>query len=96
MSDPDIADAHKIWKGQQARRIRAQVLAASQICGICGHGQADTVDHKIPLSKGGDPLDPANMRPAHGVDGCPTCHRKCNQSRGNTLTPTRRPGSRPW
>jgi hypothetical protein len=23
------------------------------------------------------------MRPAHGVDGCPTCGLACNSSRGN-------------
>ncbi|WP_084963737.1 HNH endonuclease [Thermoactinospora rubra] len=82
--------------GRPWRRIRAQILAASQTCWICGHGGADTVDHVIPLTLGGAPLDPANLRPAHGVKGCPVCRRKCNSSKGNkTALPAPRT-SRAW
>lgn len=82
--------------GRPWRRIRAQVLAESQLCWICGHGAADTVDHVIPLSKGGDPLDPANLRPAHGVNGCPVCRRKCNSSKGAHVTLQAGRTSRVW
>jgi 5-methylcytosine-specific restriction endonuclease McrA len=84
--------------GRPWRRTRARVLACSDVCGLCGHPGSTTVDLIIPLSKGGDPLDPANLRPAHGVDGCPWCFRKCNSSRGNRdrLEPETHPRSRPW
>lgn len=82
--------------GRPWRRIRAQVLAESTTCWICGHDGSDTVDHVIPLSRGGDPLDPANLRPAHGVKGCPTCKRRCNQSRGTRPTFLAPKASRNW
>lgn len=53
------------------RRVRAQVLAASNVCWLCGHTGADTVDHVIPLrvlrETGRMDLanDPGNLRPAH-------------------------------
>ena len=53
-------------------------------CHICGHGEAYTSDHLIPLSKwGNQPYMPELSRPAHGIEGCPTCQIKCNSSRGN-------------
>lgn len=53
-------------------------------CHLCGHGDANTADHLIPLSEwSNQPYDPHLSRPAHGVDGCPTCKVKCNSSRGN-------------
>lgn len=82
--------------GTAWRRIRERVLTESQTCWICGHGAADTVDHVIPLSKGGAPLDPANLRPAHGVNGCPVCRRKCNSSKGANLTAPAPKASRAW
>lgn len=50
---------------------------------------AFTLDHALPLSRGGDLLDPANARSAH---------RRCNSSRGNRTDPQRRPvrASRRW
>jgi 5-methylcytosine-specific restriction endonuclease McrA len=38
---------------------------------------AFTLDHAVPLSRGGDLLDPANARSAH---------RRCNSARGNRTT----------
>ncbi len=53
-------------------------------CHLCGHGDANTADHLVPLSKwSNQPYDPRLSRPAHGVEGCPTCGLKCNSSRGN-------------
>lgn len=75
--------------GRPWRRVRAQVIAASNgVCAICGvlgprpdcprcagsgvtpHGFEcprcrPSVDHIVELSKGGDPLDPDNLRAAH-------------------------------
>lgn len=59
-------------------------------CHLCGHGEAYTADHIVPLSIwSNQPYDARLARPAHGViqpngiEGCPTCHVKCNSSRGN-------------
>lgn len=81
-------------KSPRWKQVRARVLAASDICWLCGRGGADTVDHVIPLSKGGDPLDPSNLRPAHGKRqpwGCPGNFGR--QNRPASLQP---PTSRPW
>ena len=65
------------------RKIRARVLAESDVCLVCGHGAADAVDHVTPVAKGGAKLDPDNMAPIHGVTGCPVCLRKCNNEKGD-------------
>ena len=65
------------------RKRRAQVLAASDVCIVCGHGAADAVDHIIPVGKGGARKDPDNLAPIHGNAGCPVCLRKCNNEKGD-------------
>ncbi len=82
--------------GRPYRRARAVTLAASTLCWLCGHEGATTVDHVTPRSKGGAVADPANLEPAHGVTGCPTCGRRCNQERGanDGSSLTRMPTSR--
>ncbi|MGW4852210.1 HNH endonuclease [Streptomyces sp. NPDC004288] len=60
------------------RKARAQFLAEQDVCHLCGHASADVVDHITPVSKGGDPQDPDNWAPAHGVNRCPTCGKNCN------------------
>ncbi len=67
--------------GRPWRRRRKAVLEASDVCWICGHAGADSVDHLEPLSRDGDPLDLDNLAPAHHQP-CPTCRRRCNASRG--------------
>lgn len=67
------------------RQNRAIVLSMSDACALCGHGGSDTVDHIIPVSRGGDKHDIDNMTPMHGVRGCPVCYRKCNQEKSNKL-----------
>lgn len=53
-------------------------------CHLCGHGNANTADHLVPLSVWpNQPYDARLSRPAHGVQGCATCGIKCNSSRGN-------------
>ncbi|MET9952378.1 HNH endonuclease signature motif containing protein [Streptomyces sp. NPDC006339] len=65
------------------RKARARFLADNDVCHICGHAAADTVDHVVPVSAGADPTDRDNWLPAHGVNGCPTCGRKCNGEKGD-------------
>jgi hypothetical protein len=92
------------------RRNRQLVLAASDICGICGHPGSRTADHIIPAKLWprdvyGQPLpgmdEPANLQPAHGtlapglLNRCPTCGKLCNQIRNAGPRP-RRPASRRW
>ena len=78
---------------------RPIVLAASDLCHLCGHRGARTVDHiKAPAEwlrlyrtlVGVDGL--ANLAPAHGTMGagktrlhnrCTVCRRLCNQVRRN-------------
>ena len=82
--------------GHRWREVRKRVLDESDVCGICGHEGADAVDHIVPLSKGGDPLNPDNLRPAHGIAGCPTCGIKCNSARGAGRDVTPMHTSRQW
>lgn len=69
------------------RRVRLRVLAESDVCWLCGHTGADTVDHLVPLAYGGPLLDPHNLRPAH---------RSCNSSRGTGAAVVNAPTSRRW
>jgi 5-methylcytosine-specific restriction endonuclease McrA len=83
---PTFADERRVRRGRTGRpcrRARAACLAASDPCWICGHPGSQTADHVVPLALGGELLDPANLAPAHGVQGCPTCGRKCNSARGD-------------
>ena len=56
------------------KRVRLQVLARDgYVCYYCGQ-DATTVDHVIPIVKGGDPISHDNM-----VAAC----RRCNSSKGS-------------
>ncbi|MFF5004672.1 HNH endonuclease [Streptomyces phaeochromogenes] len=92
-----------IRNGRPYRRLCAYQRALRLPCWWCGeeidytitgalaqrHRYAFTLDHLVPLSRGGDLLDRANARSAH---------RKCNSSRGNRTDAARRPvvTSRRW
>lgn len=66
---PDRRISGRTWQ-----RIRRQVLATSDICWICGQPGADSVDHKIPLARGGT-NDRHNLAPAH--------MHPCNRAKGD-------------
>ena len=65
---------------------RLKILKTQTICGICGkpvdfsyknpHPLAPTVDHIIPVSKGGHPSDISNLQLAH---------RYCNRAKADSL-----------
>ncbi|MDK0520376.1 HNH endonuclease [Streptomyces sp. ML-6] len=84
--------------GRPYRRLVDELRRRGDPCWICGHDippsldarhpLSFTLDHAVPLSRGGALLDPANARSAH---------RSCNSVRGNrstTATVTRH--SRRW
>lgn len=87
--------------GRPYRTLCNQQRALGLPCWLCGHdiryditgpeagrdAWAFTLDHLVPLSKGGDLLDPANARSAH---------RRCNSARGNRLTVRVQGSSRRW
>lgn len=67
-------------------KARRRVLATQTICGICGkpvdfsykfpHPLSPTVDHIIPVSKGGHPSDMDNLQLAH---------RCCNREKSDKI-----------
>lgn len=83
--------------GRPYRRLVAAVKALGMPCARCGHAinptldprhpLSFTLDHIVPLSKGGDLLDPANAR---------SMHRRCNSARGNRTAPQPLNTSRRW
>lgn len=63
------------------RRTRAQILATSTICHLCGEPGADGVDHVIPRTRGGTD-DPTNLKPAH--HNTPNSQGvRCNMAKGD-------------
>lgn len=81
--------------GHRWRQLRAEVLSSSQVCVICGkripdvrwpHPLSGTVHHIVALARGGPPLDPANLAPAH---------KRCNEQQGARLR-SRSRHSRAW
>lgn len=76
--------------GRPYRRLTAYQRGLGLPCWICGHNinydldprhrLSFTLDHFVPLTRGGSLLDPANARSAH---------RACNSGRGNRTAPSR-------
>lgn len=78
----------RVSNGHRRRKLRAQVLAEEDVCGICGQpvdkdlpaglpGSAE-VDEVLPVSRGGSP---------YARENCRLTHRLCNQKRGNDSRP---------
>jgi 5-methylcytosine-specific restriction endonuclease McrA len=85
------------YDSRRYRTALRHVQATGPICWLCGHAGSDSLDHVIPASIAPElASDPGNWRPAHGVRGCPTCGRKCNQQRGTRMTITQSRRSRAW
>lgn len=66
------------------QRENKSILAASDVCHICGHPGADAVDHVVPLARGGEDRR-HNKAPAHHDAPCPTCGMKCNRVKSDKL-----------
>lgn len=83
--------------GRPYRRLCHEVKALGDPCWLCGHNinpdldprhpMSFTLDHVMPLSRGGDLLDPRNARSAH---------RRCNSRKGNRTMPQKLQTSRKW
>ena len=68
------------------QKARARLLAEGEVCAICGmpvdkslkfpHPMSASIDHIIPISKGGHPSDPGNLQLTHLV---------CNQVKSSRL-----------
>ena len=82
-----MSQHHRRMTGRKRQERNRRILAASDVCHLCGHPGSDAVDHVHPLSRGGSDDDPANLRPAHHDIPCPTCGRKCNRLKGDKLMP---------
>ena len=85
-----MSDHHKRMSGGARQKRNRQVFAAKgDVCYICGHPGADSIDHVEPLAPAQD--DPAellrrdtdwdNLEPAH-FEPCSTCGERCNRSKG--------------
>lgn len=76
--------------GNARRKVRAWLKDQGGPCHICGgaidyslpagHPMSFEVDEIVPVSRGGSPIDPANVAPAHRI---------CNERRGNKPLPAR-------
>ena len=72
--------------GTRRRNLRNRVAALGLPCALCGgaidyslpagHPMSYELDEIIPVSLGGDPLDPNNVQPAHRI---------CNQRKSNRV-----------
>jgi 5-methylcytosine-specific restriction endonuclease McrA len=79
---PDKDGKHRA----QFEKNKKRIYATQTICGICGkpvdlslkypHPLSPTIDHIIPISKGGHPSDIANLQLAH---------RCCNRQKSDKL-----------
>lgn len=77
---------HKPGHRTEYERNRKRILQAQNICAICGepvdkslkypHPYCATVDHIIPVSKGGHPSDIENLQLAHF---------KCNRAKADNI-----------
>ena len=79
---------------RQIRERNRRILAASNICHICGEPGADAIDHVIPLARGGTD-DPTNLKPAH--HNTPNSHGTlCNRTKAARLPNATLTTSRTW
>ena len=84
---PDREGPHRV----QFEKNRKKIYATQTVCAICGkpvdfslkppHPLSATVDHIIPVSKGGHPSDISNLQ---------LTHRCCNRAKSDKLLADRR------
>lgn len=69
-----MSQHHGRLSGSARQRRNTKILAASDICGICGQPGSDAIDHKTPLARGGTEHH-SNLQPVHH-DVAPFCNRR--------------------
>lgn len=79
-----MATASRYANGHARRKVRAWLKAQGRPCALCGRPidydlpagdpMSFEVDEIVPVSRGGSPIDQANVQPAHRI---------CNERRGN-------------
>jgi hypothetical protein len=84
---PDHDGTHRLAFERNKRKI----LASQSVCGICGmpvdkslkypNPMSPTVDHIIPISRGGHPSDMDNLQLAHWI-----CNRKKSDKLGDAAS----------
>lgn len=84
MKRPDRDGAYQL----AFQRNKKKILATQSVCGICGrpvdkslrypHPMSATVDHIIPIARGGHPSDLDNLQLAHWT---------CNRQKSDKLSP---------
>ena len=80
------ATASRYANGHARRKVRAWLKAQGRPCALCGRPidydlpagdpMSFEVDEIVPVSRGGSPIDQANVQPAHRI---------CNQKKGNRM-----------
>jgi 5-methylcytosine-specific restriction endonuclease McrA len=74
-------------RGRRWVALSKAVIARDRgVCHICHRGGANTADHLVPVSMGGDWWAPSNLAAAH---------RGCNSRRGNRVSLRSNP-SKSW
>lgn len=74
----------KRMTGRPKQRRNQAMLKASDVCWLCGHPGSDSIDHKVPIVRGGTE-HPSNLAPAHHTHPCPTCGIKCNRVKSDNM-----------
>ena len=72
-----MATRPRYANGNARRRVRAWLAAQGRPCAICGRPidydlpagdpMSFEVDEIVPVSRGGSPIDPGNVQPAHRI-----------------------------
>lgn len=81
---PKRVKVNRYANGNERRKVRRWLKDQGRPCHLCGgaidyslpsgHPMSFEVDEIVPVSKGGSPIDPSNVAPAHRI---------CNERRGN-------------
>ena len=88
---PDKEGPHRV----QYEKNRKRIFATQTVCALCGkpvdfslkspHPLSATIDHIIPLDKGGHPSD---------IDNLQLAHRCCNRQKSNKIGLKENPSTR--
>lgn len=74
------AASKRVYNSTTWQRLRLMHIAGSPLCVECG-GYGEQVDHIVPISRGGEKFDPANLQTL-----CASCH--ASKTRRDNRQPT--------